>query len=79
MFPSLIGGLTIGVKIMELIRQYIIDEDNHKVAVQLDIDTFEKIEDVLENNALVQLINEDKGDWLAVEDAKKYYASLDKA
>ena len=79
MFPSLIGGLTIGVKIMELIRQYIIDEDNHKVAVQLDIDTFEKIEDVLENNALVQLINEDKGDWLAVKDAKKYYASLDKA
>ena len=64
---------------MDLIRQYIIDEDNHKVAVQLDIDTFEKIEDVLENNALVQLINEDKGDWLAVKDAKKYYASLDKA
>ncbi|MGZ5059335.1 MAG: hypothetical protein ACXWE3_12830, partial [Methylobacter sp.] len=31
---------------MELKRQYIVDEDNHKVAVQLDIDTFEKIEDV---------------------------------
>lgn len=45
---------------MELKRQYIVDEDNHKVAVQLDIDTFEKIEDVLENYALVQLINADE-------------------
>lgn len=31
--------LVIGGNTMELKRQYIIDEDNHKVAVQLDIDT----------------------------------------
>jgi hypothetical protein len=64
---------------MELKRQYIVDEDNHKVAVQLDIDTFEKIEDVLENYALVQLINADESEALSIEDAKKYYATLDKA
>ncbi|PPK72123.1 hypothetical protein B0F88_105235 [Methylobacter tundripaludum] len=64
---------------MELKRQYIVDEDNHKVAVQLDIDTFEKIEDVLENYALVQLINADESETLSVEEAKKYYATLDKA
>jgi len=64
---------------MELKRQYIVDEDNHKVAVQLDIDTFEKIEDVLENYALVQLINADESESMTQEDAKKYYASLDKA
>ncbi|MGZ5006895.1 MAG: hypothetical protein ACXWFI_03435 [Methylobacter sp.] len=64
---------------MELKRQYIVDEDNHKVAVQLDIDTFEKIEDVLENYALVQLINADESETLSIEDAKKYYATLDKA
>lgn len=64
---------------MELKRQYIVDEDNHKVAVQLDIDTFEKIEDVLENYALVQLINADESESLGVEEAKKYYATLDKA
>jgi len=64
---------------MELKRQYIVDEDNHKVAVQLDIDTFEKIEDVLENYALVQLINADETEALGIEDAKKYYATLDKA
>ncbi|MDO9269237.1 MAG: hypothetical protein Q7T96_09015 [Methylobacter sp.] len=64
---------------MELKRQYIVDEDNHKVAVQLDIDTFEKIEDVLEDYALVQLINLDQSPAMTIEDAKKYYASLDKA
>lgn len=64
---------------MELKRQYIVDEDNHKVAVQLDIDTFEKIEDVLENYALVQLINADETETLSIEEAKKYYAALDKA
>ena len=64
---------------MELKRQYIVDEDNHKVAVQLDIDTFEKIEDVLENYALVQLINADESETLSAEEAKKYYETLDKA
>ncbi|MGZ4969435.1 MAG: hypothetical protein ACXV8O_06930 [Methylobacter sp.] len=64
---------------MELKRQYIVDEDNHKVAVQLDIDTFEKIEDVLENYALVQLINADESETLSIEEARKYYATLDKA
>jgi hypothetical protein len=64
---------------MELKRQYIVNEDNQKVAVQLDIATFEKIENVLENYALVQLMNEDESEVMTVEDAKKYYATLDKA
>ncbi|MGZ8193080.1 MAG: hypothetical protein ACXWTW_05995, partial [Methylobacter sp.] len=51
---------------MELKRQYIVDEDNHKVAVQLDIDTFEKIEDILENYALVQLIDSDESETLSI-------------
>jgi hypothetical protein len=64
---------------MELKRQYIVDEDNQKVAVQLDIATFEKIEDALENYALVQLINDDDNETLSIEDAKKYYAILEKS
>jgi hypothetical protein len=64
---------------MELKKQYIVDEDNQKVAVQLDIATFEKIENVLENYALVQLINADESEVLDIEEAKKYYATLDKA
>jgi hypothetical protein len=65
--------------VMEFKRQYIVNEDSQRVAVQLDIDTFEKIENVLENYALVQLINADDSETLNIEDAKKYYASLDKA
>jgi len=64
---------------MKLRRQYIVDEDNQKVAVQLDIATFEKIENVLENYALVQLMNDDESEVMTIEDAKKYYATLDKA
>jgi len=59
---------------MEFKRQYIVNEDSQRVAVQLDIDTFEKIENVLENYALVQLINADNGETLNIEDARKYYA-----
>ncbi|MCK9635427.1 MAG: hypothetical protein M0R41_04040 [Methylobacter tundripaludum] len=56
---------------MELKRQYIVDEDNHQVAVQLDIDTFEKIEDVLENYALVQLMNADDSESMTLEYVKR--------
>lgn len=63
---------------MELNRQYIVNEANQRVAVQLDIATFEKIENVLENYALVQLMDADDSEMLNVEDAKKYYESLDK-
>jgi RelB Antitoxin len=65
--------------IMALKRQYIVNENNQKIAVQLDIDTFEKIENVLENYALVQLINADDSETLSIDEAKKYYASLGKA
>lgn len=64
---------------MELNRQYIVNEANQRVAVQLDIATFEKIENVLENYALAQLMDEDDSEVMTIEDAKNYYAALDKA
>ncbi len=61
-------------------KKYIVDEQNRKVAVQLDIETFEKIEEVLENYALVQLMRENEGDErLSLKEAKAYYKKLDKA
>jgi len=30
-------------------KKYIVDEGNHKIAVQLDINTYNKIEEILEN------------------------------
>jgi hypothetical protein len=64
---------------IELKRHCIVNEDNQKVAIQLDIATFEKIENVLENYALVQLMNEDESEAMTLEDAKKYYATLEVA
>ena len=64
---------------MEFNRQYIVNEANQRVAVQLDIATFEKIENVLENYALAQFMDEDDSEVMTMEDAKNYYAALDKA
>ena len=64
----------------ELKKNYIVDEQNHKVGVQLDIETFNKIEEVLENYALVRLI-EDHSDEEALQlnEALAYYQTLEKA
>ncbi|HEX9654511.1 MAG TPA: hypothetical protein VGA99_12440 [bacterium] len=60
-------------------KRYIVDEQNRKVAVQLDIETFEKIEEVLESYALVQLMKENEEDErLSLKEAKAYYKKLDK-
>ncbi len=61
-------------------RKYIVDEHNKKVAVQLDITTFEKIEETLENYALVQLMKENEGEEkLKGVEARDFYNTLDKA
>ncbi len=59
-------------------KKYIVDEDNNKIAVQIDITTYEKIEEVLENYALVQLIKEDNSETLEIKEAKEYYKKLPK-
>lgn len=66
---------------METIKKkYIVDEQNQRVAVQVDIETFEKIEEILENYALVQLMKENEGeDTLELNEAKAYYQTLKKA
>ncbi|TAL43799.1 MAG: hypothetical protein EPN89_15090 [Methylovulum sp.] len=63
---------------MEINKQYIVNEANQRVAVQLDIATFEKIENVLENYALAKLMVEDDSESLNLEEAKEYYTGLDK-
>jgi hypothetical protein len=39
---------------MQLQPNYIVDSHNHKIAVQLDIKTYEKTTETLENYALYQ-------------------------
>ena len=61
-------------------KQYIVDEHNRKIAVQIPIQTFEKIEEILENYALVQLMKENEGEQVfGVNEAKAYYDQLEKA
>ena len=61
-------------------KQYIVDEHNKKIAVQIPFETFEKIEEVLENYALFKLIKDNEGDEiLELREAKAYYDRLEKA
>ena len=60
-------------------RQYIVDDKNRKLAVQVSIETFEKMEEALENYALYQLMNEkDDDEILSVAEAKGFYGDLTK-
>jgi hypothetical protein len=64
---------------MQLQPNYIVDNHNHKIAVQLDIKTYEKITDVLEDYALFKFMDENKDDEkLSLKDARALYASLKK-
>lgn len=65
---------------MEAIKKkYIVDEDQRKIAVQIDIDDFEKIEQILEDYALGKLMQEnDPSEDLDLQDAKNFYDQLDK-
>ena len=64
---------------MQLQPNYIVDNHNHKIAVQLDIQTYEKITDILEDYALFKFMDENKDDEkLSLKDARALYASLKK-
>ena len=63
----------------ELKKSYIVDEQNRKIAVQLDIETFNKIEEILENYALARLMEENGNeDALELHEALAYYQGLEK-
>ena len=60
-------------------KKYIINENQDKVAVQLDIKTFEKIEQLLEDYAIAtQMKVNRKEDRLEVNEAKAFYSRLKK-
>jgi hypothetical protein len=64
---------------MRIKPNYVLDSNDKKVAVQLDIETFEKMEEALENYGLHQLMKKRKeGEGLGVEEAKAFYKTLKK-
>ncbi len=61
-------------------KKLVTNEKNKKIAVQVDIKTFEKIEETLENYGLVELMQETSGeDSLDIDQAKSHYKKLKKA
>jgi hypothetical protein len=65
---------------LDIKKSFIVDDQNKKVGVQLDIDTFNKIEETLENYALFHLIQDNADDEaLSVNEAKAYYNHLEKS
>jgi len=62
---------------VEIHKKIILDENQRPFAVQLPIEEFERLEEILENYGLSRLMDEVKDDeGLSVKDAKAYYQSL---
>ena len=63
----------------QLSPNYVTDSTNKKIAVQLNLKTYQKIEEILENYSLYHLMNEDTNDEiLDLENAKDFYNNLKK-
>ena len=62
---------------LELHKSTVLDENQNPVAVQIPIDEFERIEEVIENYDLAKLMDEvDDDEQLSVQEAKHFYGSL---
>ena len=59
--------------------KFIVDEDNNKVAVQMDIDVFEAIEPIIEDYGLAKAIQDSKNDdTISFEEAMTLLNQIDK-
>ena len=58
-------------------KQYIVDGNNKNVGVKIDIEAYNKLEEVVENYGLAQLMKENEGDeTLSLHEAQKLYKIL---
>ena len=62
---------------LEIPKQYVLDEQQRTLAVQIPISVYNQIEEILENFGLVKLMEEvENDDLLTGNDAYLYYQSL---
>jgi uncharacterized protein with ACT and thioredoxin-like domain len=62
---------------IDIKRQYVVTDDGRKIRVVLDIETFEKIEELLENCGLAQYMEEvEKEETLSLNEARQYCAQM---
>jgi PHD/YefM family antitoxin component YafN of YafNO toxin-antitoxin module len=60
-------------------RKYITDANNRKQAVIVDLETFNRIESIIEDYGLAKFMEEtDEDEPLSVHEAEKFYKSLKK-
>ena len=58
-------------------KNYVLDENQNAIAVQIPIAEFEHLEELLENYGLLQLMNDPiDSDRLSKAEALKYYKAL---
>ena len=64
---------------LKLHKSIVLDENQKPIAVQIPIDEFERMEEVIENYGLAKLMDEVADDeQLSVQKAKHFYRSLKK-
>ena len=62
---------------LELHKSIVLDENQKPIAVQIPIEEFERIEEVIENYGLAKLMDEVADDeQLSVQEAKQFYGAL---
>jgi hypothetical protein len=56
---------------LKINKNYIVDDNSKPIAVQIPIDEFEKLEEIIENFGLAKLIEESENDeTLKIDEAK---------
>ena len=62
---------------LEIHKSIVLDEDQKPIAVQVPIEEFERMEEVIENYGLAKLMDEVADDeQFSVQEAKDFYRSL---
>ena len=62
---------------LKIRKNILIDENEKPVAVQIPIEDFERLEEIIENYGLAKLMDEVKDEErLTLQEAKAYYKSL---
>ncbi|MBF0564517.1 MAG: hypothetical protein HQK89_04685 [Nitrospirae bacterium] len=62
---------------LEIVKKYGVDESNHRLSVEIEIETFSNIEEISEDYGLYRLMIDDSdSESLNLEQAKEYYRSV---
>lgn len=62
---------------LELHKGIVLDENRKPIAIQIPIEEFERIEEVIENYGLARLMDEATDDeQISVQEARTFYRSL---